>query len=92
MWSSLIPSSFTKEAIQILVDSGMGLANNAKVVGDSPKWAPDKKTGALITSKGGDESMDEKCKDIYIWTGNFPPPCTGAELPAIRTRGVIPMR
>ena len=56
MWSSLTPSSFTKEAIQNLKDSGMDLANNKKVA-DGPKWDPDKSTSSILKSKGGDEVM-----------------------------------
>mmetsp|Transcript_13113 Transcript_13113/g.26749 ORF Transcript_13113/g.26749 Transcript_13113/m.26749 type:complete len:337 (-) Transcript_13113:21-1031(-) len=90
VWLSLTPSSFTKEAIQTLKDSGMDLANNKKVA-DGPKWDPDKSTASILKLKGGDEAMSADCSDIYVWTGTFAPPCTGADLPAIRTRGVIPM-
>ncbi|GMH56324.1 hypothetical protein TrRE_jg5812 [Triparma retinervis] len=91
-WGGITPESFTREAIQCLADSGMELAMGGESkVPNGPKWEADKGTASLLASNGGDEVMNAGCTDIYVWTGNFPEACTGADLPAIRTRGVIPM-
>ena len=94
VWSSLTAESFAaKEVIDSLADNGYALADSpGRSNSKDPAWSPDRNTADLLKSRGGNERIEDKsCEDVYLWTGKFHDSCTGAALPAVRTRGIVPM-